>query len=205
MTLFSMRASSTTNLVESTVSYTLPANLHITSCSRILCPPAGRRVVPLNGTGNELDNMHPGQFRHQYPDRGGRERYAFRRGRQRRAHRRFRQRYARWRRRRGYHVRRSRGADVFYFELANALHSIDQIRDFNTGEGDKIDIHELFDQLCGRHQNNLADFVKIHDQRHEQHPFRRYGRHGDGRAFHRDRHPEQFHRPERCRQPRRQR
>jgi Ca2+-binding RTX toxin-like protein len=54
------------------------------------------------------------------------------------------------------------GADTFAFEAATAFNDIDTITDFDTGEGDALDIGDMlfaYDPL----EDALADFIEITD------------------------------------------
>ncbi|MDP2206520.1 MAG: type I secretion C-terminal target domain-containing protein [Alphaproteobacteria bacterium] len=54
------------------------------------------------------------------------------------------------------------GADRFVFEAASAYKARDTITDFNTGEGDIIDIRDLL-EMYDPLNDSLGDFVKIED------------------------------------------
>ncbi len=54
------------------------------------------------------------------------------------------------------------GVDVFLFHSATAYNNIDVITDFNTGQGDKLDIRDLL-TLYNPGTDTITDWVRISD------------------------------------------
>lgn len=55
------------------------------------------------------------------------------------------------------------GADTFVFEAASALSSFDQIRDFNAGEGDVVDLSDILSGFYNSGIHDINDFVNFGD------------------------------------------
>ena len=54
-------------------------------------------------------------------------------------------------------------ADTFLFDLLSAFTSIDTVTDFNTGEGDVIDIASILSGVYDADTDNILDFVMFED------------------------------------------
>ncbi len=53
------------------------------------------------------------------------------------------------------------GADTFVFEKASAFSKIDKVTDFNSGQGDKLDLHNILDMAFDPLQEAISDFVNF--------------------------------------------
>jgi Ca2+-binding RTX toxin-like protein len=53
------------------------------------------------------------------------------------------------------------GSDTFVFEAASAFSDMDTITDFNTGQSDKIDLHDILDVVFDPLTDAIADFVNF--------------------------------------------